>query len=31
MVKWGRDWERDLDEAELWLSRAMADLEDDAA
>ena len=31
MVKWGRDWERDLDEAELWLTRAMADLEDDAA
>ncbi len=31
MVKWGRDWERDLNEAELWLTRAMADLEDDAA
>lgn len=31
MVKWGRDWERDLDEAERWLSRAIADLVDDAA
>ncbi len=31
MAKWGRDWERDLDEAERWLSRAIADLEEDDA
>lgn len=31
MVKWGRDWEKDLDEAELWLAHAIADREESAA